>query len=71
MSGGYRSRSSWKYRVIKKLRHRAETFRDESTNEADRRAWILVIGWLKTFRERHGIVNSKGAIGITGEDVDL
>ena len=62
--GGKRNRANYKYRVIKKLRNRAMTFRDEAANAADRNAWTLVIGWLNSFRQRNGSLSKKGAIGI-------
>lgn len=66
---GYRSNASWKYRVIKHLRHRAETFRDEATNGADRAAWTQVVAWLNSFRDRYRVMTPKGAIGIDDDGV--
>ncbi len=72
MGRGRRNEPNYKYRVIKKLRNRAMTFRDESTSEADRLAWTLVIGWLNSFRQRNGSLLKNGAIGIkTGSLRDL
>ncbi len=67
--GGKRNNANYRYRVIKKMRNRCITFRDEATNPADRNAWALVISWLDSFRQRNRSLMKTGAIGIRTQNL--
>ncbi len=65
-----RTFDSWKRLVIKRLKRRAMTFRDEAINSSERDAWALVVEWLESFSKNRSYLTKYGSIGIKGDDVD-
>ena len=58
------SASNWRYRVIKKYKHRAQKFRDETNLEAERNAWQKVVDWFDSILRLDRFVKPNGDIGL-------
>jgi len=65
---GGRSPSNWRYIIIKKYKHRAEKFYNESKTVEEKMAWSKVIKWFNDILTRKRFITFSGAIGIS-EDI--
>lgn len=63
-----RSFASYKHLIIKRLKNRAMTFRDEAINSDQREAWALVVEWLDSFHKGRAYLTKHGSIGLRGDD---
>lgn len=67
-----RKYGNFKYKVIKRMRIRAITFRDEASTEADRKAWSVVVNWFDSFfKPEDRCLSSTGCICLTHKDSDI
>jgi len=60
----FRSLASWRYRIIKRYKQRAESFYQKSSTEADEKAWLKVVGWLNTILKENRCMTLNGEIGL-------
>jgi len=67
------SKMSYKYKLVKRLKVRADAFRQKSTTLEQREAWNNVVSWLDTVMSPcYRTLTKNGAIGliIEAEDID-
>lgn len=58
---------SWKYRVLKKWKHRAEAFRQKARTVEGRRAWSEVLKWIDSILMLKRL-NKNGVIHVLHEE---
>jgi hypothetical protein len=68
---GFRSGPNFYYRKIKRFKHRAETFRDESKTPEEKVAWEAVISWFDSILRNERCITPTGAIGLHPLVIDL
>lgn len=67
-----RKYGNFKFKVIKRLRARAITFRDEAGNKEAKEAWSDVVNWFDSFfKPRDRTLSRKGAICLNHKDADV
>lgn len=67
------SKMSYKYKLVKRLKVRADTFKQRSSTPEQRDAWGNVVSWLDTIMSPcYRTLTKNGAIGlvIEAEDID-
>lgn len=65
--GRGRSRGNWKYRLVKKMKHRALKRIDRASTIERREAWKEIVAWLDDILDNGRYVNKNGSIAIPGE----
>jgi len=67
-----RKYGNFKYKVIKRLRTRAITFRDESNTKEKYNAWNEVVEWFDSFfKPEDRCISSTGCICLNHKDKDI
>lgn len=67
-----RKYGNFKYRVIKRLRRRAITFRDEANTKEKRDAWTDVVNWFDSFfKPEDRCLSLKGIICLNHKNKDI
>ena len=63
---------NFKFKVIKRLRARAMTFRDEANTPEKKKAWDEVVTWFDSFfKPEDRYISSTGCICLTHKDEDV
>ena len=62
-TAGIRNSSNWRYRVMKKYKHRAEKFLRQADTKEERDAWQTVVKWFTDILSRRRMTPN-GAIGL-------
>jgi len=61
---GWRSASNFRYKLIKKYKHRAEKFMLNSITAEEREAWAKVVSWFDSVLKNNREITKDESIGL-------
>jgi hypothetical protein len=63
------SASNWRYRVIKKYKHRAQKFMLEAASQEEQNAWKKVVDWFDSILRLDRFVKESGSLGLVQVEI--
>jgi hypothetical protein len=63
------SASNWRYRVIKRYKHRAQEFMTQAVSQEEQNAWKKVVDWFDSILRLDRFVKDNGDIGLVKVEV--